>query len=110
VSAEDTVRRLFAEIAIYREVLERMAARAEGAHSHDTCFCYACEAAKALERAGVREPPEPDDFEPPPGYSGPEWYEEDPGACPECGEPMEWVRPGKTQPTCRCHDPIDGEV
>lgn len=22
--------------------------------------------------------------------------------CGDCGEPHEWVRPGKTQPTCEC--------
>lgn len=26
----------------------------------------------------------------------------DPGTCPECAEPWEWVRPGKSQPVCDC--------
>lgn len=25
-----------------------------------------------------------------------------PGRCAECSEPYEWVRPGKSQPTCDC--------
>lgn len=28
--------------------------------------------------------------------------EEDPGRCARCGEPFELIRPGKSQPTCRC--------
>jgi len=27
---------------------------------------------------------------------------EDTGRCAKCGKPHEWVRPGKTQPTCLC--------
>lgn len=29
------------------------------------------------------------------------------GDCDECGAPFERVRPGKTQPTCRCQDKCD---
>jgi len=25
-------------------------------------------------------------------------------SCPECGEPHQLVRPGKTQPTCQCEE------
>ncbi len=32
------------------------------------------------------------------------WADEDPGTCSRCGTPHEWVRPGKTQPTCDCHN------
>jgi hypothetical protein len=32
------------------------------------------------------------------------WADEDPGTCHWCGVPHEWVRPGKTQPTCECHE------
>lgn len=32
------------------------------------------------------------------------WADEDPGKCTKCGVAHEWVRPGKTQPTCDCHD------
>ena len=31
-----------------------------------------------------------------------DWWMEDPGSCEDCGESYEWVRPGKSQPTCRC--------
>jgi hypothetical protein len=26
------------------------------------------------------------------------------GSCPDCGQRYERVRPGKTQPTCDCHE------
>jgi len=26
----------------------------------------------------------------------------DPGSCPDCRKPWEWVRPGKSQPVCDC--------
>jgi len=34
----------------------------------------------------------------------------DPGTCSDCGEKWEWVRPGKSQPICDCHEtcPIHG--
>lgn len=32
------------------------------------------------------------------------WADADPGTCSRCGVPHEWVRPGKTQPTCDCHN------
>jgi hypothetical protein len=32
------------------------------------------------------------------------WADEDPGRCGRCGTPHEWVRPGKTQPTCECNN------
>lgn len=31
-------------------------------------------------------------------------FQEDPGTCPHCGEPWQWVRPGKSQPVCDCHE------
>jgi hypothetical protein len=33
-----------------------------------------------------------------------EWFDEDPGYCPNCKKNWEWVRPGKSQPTCDCHN------
>jgi len=40
-----------------------------------------------------------------------DWWDEDPGTCADCGEPYELVRPGKSQPTCTCHEtcPAHGE-
>lgn len=32
--------------------------------------------------------------------------EEDAGYCVQCDEPYELVRPGKSQPTCDCYEPI----
>ena len=31
-----------------------------------------------------------------------EWYDMDPGRCPDCGEAFQWVRPGKSQSQCDC--------
>lgn len=33
-------------------------------------------------------------------YADDDWG--DPGTCADCGAPFEWVRPGKSQPTCAC--------
>lgn len=50
----------------------------------DTCTCG----------VGIQETPFPDlDMD---------WANEDPGECARCGHPFEWVRPGKSQPTCDC--------
>jgi hypothetical protein len=32
------------------------------------------------------------------------FFDHDPGSCPECKKKLEWVRPGKSQPTCDCQD------
>jgi hypothetical protein len=32
---------------------------------------------------------------------------DDPGHCPYCNAEFEMVRPGKSQPTCTCQDPVD---
>jgi hypothetical protein len=38
------------------------------------------------------------------------FVDEDPGTCTKCGAPFELVRPGKSQPTCRCwHEPDDAD-
>lgn len=33
--------------------------------------------------------------------------DDDPGSCGYCGQPMELVRPGKSQPTCECQNEED---
>lgn len=33
-----------------------------------------------------------------------DWSDNDPGWCPDCGTPWQWVRPGKSQPVCECGD------
>ena len=38
------------------------------------------------------------------GITQVEWWDEDPGHCPTCRTKWEWVRPGKSQPICRCYE------
>ena len=57
--------------------------------------------------AKVADPSNPADEE--------DWPEDDwgdPGHCPECGQAWEHVRPGKSQPTCRCAEkcPCGGTI
>jgi len=57
--------------------------------------------------ANVVDPPNPADEE---DYLEDDWG--DPGHCPECGQAWEHVRPGKSQPTCRCSEkcPCGGTI
>lgn len=52
ISDLDELGRLRSKVTLLEGALKRIASQAKGVHTHNACFCSACEARKALEEVG----------------------------------------------------------
>jgi hypothetical protein len=111
ISSHDHVlamyREAHAEIAHWRTLVERaLELDANGGDMRRVLrAALAPPLVRPKNRSGIvigGDPAETSDVSPPPLDMS--WADEDPGTCFVCGKPWQLVRPGKSQPNCRCDE------